>query len=82
MHSHASTTFVLTDLFFPSQLHFTPAPRRQGDDVEANYWDDDDHFDEDAKNKAVAAVSKKTTSFLLHEPVFKVIRDFVDKENN
>ena len=49
-------------------------------DVEAlTYLDDDldDDFDQDAKDKAIAALSKKTQSFLQHEPVLKVIRDFV-----
>ena len=42
-------------------------------------WEDND-FDEDAKDKTVAALSKTTSSFLQQEHVLKVIRDYVDEQ--
>ena len=53
-------------------------------DVEANDWSKDWEymdFDEDAKNKAVAALSKNWKfSCLEHEPVLKAIRDSFDEQ--
>ena len=53
-------------------------------DVEANVWSKDwayMYFDEDAKNKAVAALSKNwKLSCLEHEPVLKAIRDSFDEQ--
>ena len=45
-------------------------------DVEATDYDEDG-FDDDAKQQAVAAIANTTHICLQHQPVFKLIRDFL-----